>query len=689
MAGQGPLLKSLATLVAAFDASAWETLANKGLVRRAQKDLEAGLAVVLEEEAECVRFKLSTCEVTMPAAGPAKATCSCPARGVCQHILAAGMWLQKLPQEERGEDAGVAEAPPTRERIVEEMLALTIEQLEIWAGVAALREGRRMAASGKIDPGASGVVAVEFPDQGIKTRFVAGGGLDGIMVGGASRSRQPVAAVAAVLCVHLAHGRWSAEEAGGAKALEEARQAPRTRDEVLLAARVLIQEALEVGLAHVSNALQERLQTLAMSAQGTNLPRLARMLRALVDETGAIVGRLGRASGAGLLLTMARAYALVEALQQPAARARPDLIGVPRTQYDELSRLDLLGASAFPWRTASGYIGLTVLYWDPGAKCWLSWTDARPATQAAGFDPMLRFQGSGPWEGIESPAESARSRVALIGPRRNPAGRLSSSASTKAMALGPVSISDFEFGPKLFTDWSELRAYIGRVFPIGLREVSPMDLIVVLQPRRLGRRFFDEQRQLFHWELGDENGAAFSLVIPYSDYTAGAIKRLESLTSAEEPRWRFIAKIYSSEIGLAAEPLTLHRVEETGEAIVHLAFSGPPPPLPSTAALTEASRESEEEWEDEETEAVTPTIPRAIERLLHRLEKGLERAAESGAAAFDPSSLKPIRAEAERLGLLPLAKALHPSTPEAASLPRLILKLRYLSALYRQSAAFA
>src|SRR5258708_5676633 len=100
MAGKGPLLRSLAALVAGFDTGAWEALANKGLVRRAQKDLESGLKIEVDEQAEFLSFKVLSYEVTMPAAGPAKAACTCPARGVCQHILTAGMWLQRMPQDD-------------------------------------------------------------------------------------------------------------------------------------------------------------------------------------------------------------------------------------------------------------------------------------------------------------------------------------------------------------------------------------------------------------------------------------------------------------------------------------------------------------------------------------------------------------------------------------------------------------
>src|SRR5262245_7136838 len=85
--------KLLHTLQAMHQA-AWETLGSAGLVRRARKDLERGLPIALEgTPGDSVQVRVESLLVTFPAAGAAKATCTCPARGICQHILAAGLWL--------------------------------------------------------------------------------------------------------------------------------------------------------------------------------------------------------------------------------------------------------------------------------------------------------------------------------------------------------------------------------------------------------------------------------------------------------------------------------------------------------------------------------------------------------------------------------------------------------------------
>src|SRR4051794_13215355 len=70
-----------------------EALANKGLLRRAQKDYERGEVGAFEASAAGLVVTVSGQRVTLIEAGPAKAACTCPAPGVCQHILAACLAL--------------------------------------------------------------------------------------------------------------------------------------------------------------------------------------------------------------------------------------------------------------------------------------------------------------------------------------------------------------------------------------------------------------------------------------------------------------------------------------------------------------------------------------------------------------------------------------------------------------------
>ena len=93
MAGTSPLLKRLTDVLHGIDDEALVSLANRGLLRRAQKDLESATPTILAVETDRVRLQLSEAIVEVPEL-PIRSACSCPATGVCRHILAALLYLR-------------------------------------------------------------------------------------------------------------------------------------------------------------------------------------------------------------------------------------------------------------------------------------------------------------------------------------------------------------------------------------------------------------------------------------------------------------------------------------------------------------------------------------------------------------------------------------------------------------------
>src|SRR5262249_25649070 len=148
-----------------------------------------------------------------------------------------------------------------------------------------------------------------------------------------------------------------------APALQESEGAPRTRAEVLASCQSLLGEMVTNGLGRLSSTMQQRLSTLAISALGVNLPRLSLALRGLSDECKLTLARDAQADPGRMLSRMASTYALCASLEITGINARADLVGWHRTRYEEIGHLDLVGVAAWPWRTHSGFEGLTVLFW--------------------------------------------------------------------------------------------------------------------------------------------------------------------------------------------------------------------------------------------------------------------------------------------------------------------------------------
>ncbi len=156
-----------------------------------------------------------------------------------------------------------------------------------------------------------------------------------------------------------------------------------------------------VGLSHLSPGISARLTTLAISAQGANLPRISLALKALANELLALAEREAQADESRLFLSLARCWALAEAIRLSGEATNPALIDVSRSQYVDVPEMELCGVGAYPWQTRSGYRGLTLLFWSSNTREFLSWSEARPVAQK--FDPRWRFFADGPWNGAQSP----------------------------------------------------------------------------------------------------------------------------------------------------------------------------------------------------------------------------------------------------------------------------------------------
>ncbi|MEL4411565.1 hypothetical protein, partial [Shewanella algae] len=70
-----------------------------------------------------------------------------------------------------------------------------------------------------------------------------------------------------------------------------------------------------------------------------------------------------------------------------------ELAGASRTQYEAAGQLNLTGIGCYPWRTQSGFEGLTILFWESKGERLLTWSTSRPTSSLGSFDVRQIFQG--------------------------------------------------------------------------------------------------------------------------------------------------------------------------------------------------------------------------------------------------------------------------------------------------------
>lgn len=602
-----------------YDDDAWAALASKGLLRRARKDLKVD--EVAEVAAEPVEVRVGEHTVTFASSRPSEARCTCPASTVCQHVLAASLWLV-------GRASEITADEPNRDEnsLHAELMSLDQGVLEAYGGRAALRWAAQYVAD--LDDGAVRItggqlVQIALPRPRVTYRFM-GGGLDGLI----PDVRMPAAekyALAAVLAFQRANGADPIRvEPLRRRETATSRAREGSRDRLLDAGAALLLDTARVGASHLSPAMHQRFETMAVWAQGAELYRLALLLRRLSDQVELLLDRNVRADEHALLDETAIAYALVSALRAAGEPPRR-LVGRARTTYDAVRTMELVGLGGVPWHTSSGYRGLTCLFWWIEEQRFVSWTDARPDA-LAGFEPRARYAQPGPWTGLASPAASAGRRIVLTRAQLSPEGRLSGVDRTHA-TVTPASTPPWP-DDRVVRSWVQLedRAHRGGSL---LDEPDPLRDWTVLAPESVDEAIFDPIRQTVWWVLRDDAGAGFPLSLRWTSLSAHAVQRLESLGSAGLPEGAFVVARVANRGGvLTGEPLSIVRPDGSVDSL-HFDPVGGSVRAPARGPVNAA------EASEEEDEAPVP-LPPALRDLRTWLLRNLER----GTASVPPDTLR-------------------------------------------------
>ena len=651
----------LGGVLQAMDDDALAQLANTGLVRRARKDLEtAAPRLVVEGESAFVQTGGQT--VTL-AALPAECRCDCPAAGLCRHVLAALIFLR---------DNAPRMAPPAPAR--EEVLALDEAAVQAWAGKALYRfAGRALAAGMPVEIAAGDPLTMTLPAFSVRCRWVPGAGLKGMLC--SCREPSPCEHRAIAVAGFLVReGRLSfASEEPAASAEGAVRNCDGLRD----SAGALLREIVSIGLARVSGATVERLQTLSVSAHAADLPRMERLLAALASEAGLHVGRDSQSSVSNLLALAAKVEALACALAAP----KPELVGQHRSRYLPLAECELFGAGARQWRTRSGYTGLTVYFWEPLGRRWCTWSAARPLG-TAGFSPKQVFEAAGPWNGCLSPREASGSRLRLSGAWRSAAGRLSGRASTTAFTAGPTPP---EMLPAI-GNWWDLRDRALALFRGGIGEFDEQLETVVLRPARWGPAQYDEVHQRLWRPLVDGSGHVLPLLVPYSEETGAAVRALEAYAPADGALVVGLLRLVDGI--LCAEPVSV--IDGARVWCVTLAEDRDRGDAPA------ATEDAGEDWTGDEpepsgaaTSAAGAILNAALADMEQTAETGLgtahdEARYEENAARCEALFLRTPAASLRKLGLA-IARAHREPSPEArGSAAKALLHAYYVASLARR-----
>lgn len=552
----------------AYDDDTLTALANAGLLRRAQKDVDAGKLQWLEQGTDSGSLESDGQRVQLNAKGPQQASCDCPAPGICKHILAAALWLRVQAATESivnkpshattatapaASNAGIAtpadaevaadatpalpealpDTPPAASGPaldpLAEVLALDASSLFKAAGVAAVRSAATTPLGGIEWSQQGGSLVMELADLGQTCRWVAGAGFAGMVSEVPARERKAVHLMA-LAAVRAALGQPLAWPEGMAPALEinPGEQGLQSSELAFLAqVQSTLHELLTGGLAHVSALTSSRLLALNMSARGEGLPRLAAQLRNLGGVINLLVKRDHQAQERDALAHLSQLQALCDALQHAKGDLLQALRGRLRRDFDEAAALELLPLGAHWWQTTGGARGLTLAFWDTQNQRLLQSALARPDGSDSAFSRHSAWSAHSLWPGTGSAQRVCESPLQLTQPRLADDLRLAIGGITRAQALAPWA----DDNPRLATlgcdDWQQLSEQLRAA--TGLT-AEPLDM-VLLRPAATQPPKLDEVRQCLDWLVQDSAGRWLCLSIPVSDANEQRMETLQRLAA--------------------------------------------------------------------------------------------------------------------------------------------------------------
>jgi hypothetical protein len=660
----------VAAVIGRYDDEAWIAIASRGLLRRARKDLETLEVRVTAETQEAVEIAVGDWAVRISVAGPGEAVCSCPSVVVCQHIITAGLWLASVVPG----PADQPEAGPAADRLHDDLMAIDAASLTSYAGLPGYRWAHQMLDDQATPPSVTrgSYLAITFERPALTVRYL-GGGLDGLVLD------QPVPdverfRVAAVLAWQRAHGLVlpppPAARARASGASESSLSLMQARARLRATVSELLRDTVAIGVSHLSPAVHERLTTAATWAQGVEYHRLALLLRRLADQVDLLLARSAAADDLMLLDEIAVAHALVAALDAAAAAGTEPagLVGRARTAYDPVRSLDLIGLGGRPWRTGSGYHGLTCLFWSPSRQQFLTWTDARPDS-LAGFDPRARWQQAAPWTGLATPADSAGCRLTLTHAQVSPDSRISGAESTTATVAASGSDELMSLLP-VRTSWRD-------VAPMRIQGLSDAagttSQWAVLRPARALPARWDAASQTLRYAVFDDDGAAVTLEVPWSRLHAHVIGRLEALGEDLPEGALVVARVVRRRGHLAGEPLSVVLSGRATNPVDALHFDDAPgrPPSALVERLLRSSTPDRPVPDNDEPRPAAVPLPLADLRSL------IESEAQRGCAGVAPGIIHDRVARAHRnlrhAGLVLFAEPAPAVSPSEALLRSLFL----------------
>jgi len=329
--------------------------------------------------------------------------------------------------------------------------------------------------------------------------------------------------------------------------------------------RIFLEKLMNTGLSRTSSDMPDSMERMAVICHNAELADFEGYFRALHKLYDQYIKRSSAFQIEKLMSDLTRLYRRVELLIRAESSADiAKYAGIFKAEYMPVGELELTGVVCTPFKTNSGYEGVTIYFLEENTGQWYSYTVARPVFYEANKKRGRTEKETAPW-GIKCSLEELQNiRIRLIGAKCDTRRRLSSSQETKGEIIGKARLTK-----ELVQDWyyQEFDALfadkIGKDRSIWLRNeeqrAAEENNLIIVWPQTIEKAVFLQQKQLLQMKLYDSRGQELILEVAYSELEDSGIRYLEKLKSEDKPC--FLGKIYLRNGRIYMYPITVLKLD--------------------------------------------------------------------------------------------------------------------------------
>ncbi len=520
-----------------FDDEYLTALTNKGIVKRAYKDLE-GLTPAIEQGEDSVTAMFDDVTVTLKES-LGDSTCTCPSRSICKHIITAVLYINQ-----NSEDSSTDSTQPVVVTNIEEILAMDDAPLLKLLGATATKSLYADVAHGRlpqIDEG--NFISVELAD-GNKVRL-----LTPITDSVCSCKSSDICKHKAVAILYYKAYKGVLE----LKKEDDPKQAQIDIDAVSHFAQRIQEEIchiMTVGLSRISHSIVEHCEKLSLSSHNVGLARHENLFREISAMLESYFLRDVHFSESMLLKKLSYTFELAEKIAVEKDMDKlAELMGTFRDEYIDMKAMSFIPLGDRYIETMSGYAGNAYYFLDEESCKVYSYSDLRPTF----YDKSKRssFAGANLMWSFNMPINTfMEHRFTLNNPKTSADRRISSSNQISG------SIGDKLKGDLPIT--SDVITYDFRTL-ITMEEQCENDKVAMVMSNTVEDYGYDNIQQIFYMVITDSSGYPMDIVLKNNQQNQKVIRILTTHCMSPKDDTLFIGIVYPESGRLKMVPIEYYQ----------------------------------------------------------------------------------------------------------------------------------